>query len=103
MPEHDKAPKTAGLPLPPRDSEMNDDEPPSCALPGDKAEDAQVYGTARQVRRRYGDISDMTLWRWCRDEDLAFPKPITINRRRFWRWSNLKAWEKQRAAKTTGE
>ena len=26
----------------------------------------EVYLTAAQVRRRYGTISDMTLWRWCR-------------------------------------
>jgi predicted DNA-binding transcriptional regulator AlpA len=70
---------------------------------GDQSNVDEIFLGARKVRRRYGDISDMTLWRWCHDEDLAFPKPITIKGRRFWRWSNLKTWEKQRAAKLTME
>jgi len=39
--------------------------------------------TATEVRHYFGDISDMTLFRWLRDERLAFPKPIVVNRRRL--------------------
>jgi predicted DNA-binding transcriptional regulator AlpA len=69
-----------------------------CTLPSDNVAYDKAYGTARQVRRRYGDVSDMTLWRWCQNKQLGFPQPITINGRRFWRWSDLTAWEKKRAA-----
>lgn len=40
------------------------------------------YTPAGKVRERYG-ISDMTLWRWLKDEQLKFPKPIVIRRRRM--------------------
>jgi predicted DNA-binding transcriptional regulator AlpA len=49
--------------------------------------------TAAQVRSRYGNISDMTLWRWLQDANLRFPKPLTINGRRYWKISDLEAWE----------
>ena len=39
--------------------------------------------TAKQVRARFGGISDMSLWRWLQDEQLGFPRPLIINRRRF--------------------
>ncbi len=49
--------------------------------------------TAKQVRTRYGNVSDMALWRWLRDEKLEFPKPIVINNRRCWKFSDLAHWE----------
>ncbi len=57
-----------------------------------------TYGTAKQVRERYGGISDMTLWRWLRDPNLQFPKPIVINGRRYWRWDKLDAFDDAQAA-----
>ena len=51
---------------------------------------------AAKVRERYG-ISDMSLWRWLNDPDLAFPKPLYIRGRRFWRISDLEGWEDGRA------
>jgi predicted DNA-binding transcriptional regulator AlpA len=55
---------------------------------------------AAKVRERYG-VSDMSLWRWLRDSDLAFPKPIYIRGRRFWRLADLETWEaaRQKAAR----
>jgi hypothetical protein len=50
------------------------------------------YLTARQVRRRYGDASDMWLWRRLKDNS-GF-KPIEISGRRFWKLSALFAWER---------
>lgn len=55
--------------------------------------------TATRVRRRFGNISDMTLWRWLGDTRIAFPRPLYIGQRRYWRLSDLAAWE----AKQRGE
>jgi predicted DNA-binding transcriptional regulator AlpA len=52
--------------------------------------------SSRVVRHRYGDVSDMWLWRRIRDGS-GFPRPIQIMGRRFWRLSELIAWERQRA------
>lgn len=56
----------------------------------------QMIG-ARQVRELVGNISEMTLWRWMQNERLAFPKPIVIQRRRYWRKEEVTAWLDQRA------
>jgi len=66
-------------------------------LPRNSAEALIIYLNAAQVRTRYGGISDMALWRWLRDKDLQFPQPIRINGRRFWKASDLHAWERRRA------
>ena len=58
--------------------------------------EATTYLNAGQVRTRYGGVSDMALWRWLQDDDLGFPKPLRINRRRFWKASDLTAWERAR-------
>jgi predicted DNA-binding transcriptional regulator AlpA len=55
------------------------------------------YLSAKRVRERYDDISDMTLWRWLRDLRLNFPKPIKIRNRRYWRLDDLVEWERRRA------
>lgn len=54
------------------------------------------YLSAPQVQKRYG-ITDMTLWRWLRNSDLSFPRPIVINRRRYFVEADLIAWERARA------
>jgi predicted DNA-binding transcriptional regulator AlpA len=43
-------------------------------------------------------VSDMTLFRWLKDEKLGFPKPIRINGRRYWRLADLQAFEVRQAA-----
>jgi hypothetical protein len=58
-----------------------------------------VMLTAKQVRTRYGNVSDMAIWRWLRDERLAFPQPIIINARRYWRLSDLAQWELVQASR----
>jgi hypothetical protein len=52
---------------------------------------------ARKVQDRY-DIADRTLDRWVVNPALNFPLPVIINKRRYWRVSELVAWERQRAA-----
>jgi len=58
---------------------------------------ATVYLNAPQVRSRYGNVCEMTLWRWLHDEKLNFPRPHRINGRRFWKAAELAAWERTRA------
>jgi len=56
--------------------------------------------TGPQVRARYS-VSDMWLYRRLHD-DSGFPKPMVLNRRRFWRLSELVEWERQRVAAQPG-
>ena len=58
----------------------------------------RVWLTARQVRHRNGDISEMTLWRWMRDPEMGFPKPKVRNRIRYWDEEELDRWDDRDAA-----
>jgi predicted DNA-binding transcriptional regulator AlpA len=58
--------------------------------------DHQTYLPAAGVRARYS-VSDMSIWRWLRNVSLEFPKPLRINGRRFWRLTELEAWEASRS------
>lgn len=53
------------------------------------------YFTATQVRERFGRISDMTLWRWLQDPALDFPKPVVIQRVRYFSRPAIIAWEEK--------
>ena len=62
---------------------------------GDRAsgdDPADVLLRSAAVRRRYGNCSDMWLHRRLND-DSGFPKPIYLGRLRYWRLSDLIAWE----------
>jgi len=48
--------------------------------------------TARNVCDICGGVSDMTLHRWLKDPNKAFPLPIYIGKRRYWRESEIIAW-----------
>lgn len=48
--------------------------------------------SAKDVRKRCGGISDMSLWRWIESETLGFPKPLYIQRRRFWEEGEVEAF-----------
>jgi predicted DNA-binding transcriptional regulator AlpA len=65
------------------------------AKTGDTGDDA--YLPAARVRQRYG-VSAMSIYRWLLDAKLRFPKPIYIGRYRYWRLSDLVAWEINRAS-----
>ena len=52
--------------------------------------------TSKDLRGLLGGISDMSLWRFIHDKKLGFPKPIYINRRRFWSQEEIKQWLEQR-------
>jgi hypothetical protein len=53
----------------------------------------------RKVLERY-NICDRTLDRWIVDPELDFPKPIVINRRRYFELDKLEEFERRRAART---
>ncbi|MGO4909521.1 helix-turn-helix transcriptional regulator [Pseudorhodobacter sp. W20_MBD10_FR17] len=52
---------------------------------------------AKDVRTRFG-VTDMSLWRWIRDEELNFPQPIYIQRRRFWEADAIEAFIQKQAS-----
>jgi hypothetical protein len=52
----------------------------------------------RDVRTRYGGISEMTLWRWDHNSQLEFPKAIWINGRKYRDERELDAFDAARAA-----
>jgi hypothetical protein len=62
-------------------------------------EQSQDLLPASRVWRRY-QICDRTLDRWLANENLKFPRPIVIQRRRYWRIAELVAWERARAKST---
>lgn len=47
---------------------------------------------ANRVCELCGGISQMTLWRWLNDDSLNFPKPIYIQRYRYWDEQSLHEW-----------
>lgn len=63
------------------------------AAGGDGANEINL--PASNVKARYGGVSDMWIWRRLRDNS-NFPSPVDIGGRRFWRLSELVAWERSR-------
>lgn len=53
------------------------------------------YFTAADLLDRFS-IAAITFYRWERNSGLNFPKPMLINRRKFFRKSDIYAWEKAR-------
>jgi predicted DNA-binding transcriptional regulator AlpA len=53
----------------------------------------EIYLSSRQVKERYGQASDMWLWRREHEEPREFPKPLRILGRKFWRLADLEAYE----------
>jgi hypothetical protein len=55
--------------------------------------DSQLYSRARNVRARYGDVSDMWLTRRMRDD--GFPQPVYFaTKERFWKNEELDEWDR---------
>ena len=59
-------------------------------------ETASSYLSTAQVRERYGNVSEMTIWRWRHDSELGFPEPDPIRKRNYWRSDRLDAWDEAR-------
>jgi len=47
---------------------------------------------AAKVRELCGGVSNMTIWRWMQREDLDFPMPTMIGKRRYWREADIIAF-----------
>jgi predicted DNA-binding transcriptional regulator AlpA len=62
----------------------------------DASNTSNAYLTSGQVLARYS-IAPITFYRWQKNETLGFPKPMVINRRKFFKVDELAAWERQRA------
>lgn len=71
--------------------------PPQSLLP--TLDDEALLNSA-QTKARCGNVSDMCIWRWMRDKRVAFPQPMKINRRNYWRLADLRAWQARHATKT---
>jgi hypothetical protein len=56
------------------------------------------YLTGPMVNKRY-NITSMTRWRWERSPHLAFPAPMKVNNRSYWKRSALDLWESNRPSK----
>lgn len=50
---------------------------------------------AKKVWQRYS-VSSRTIDRWLFQPTLSFPRPIIINRRRYWNEQDLIEWESNR-------
>ena len=57
------------------------------------------YLSSKQVRDRYANASQMWLHRRLHDSS-GFPLPMLICGRRFWKLSELTAWELSRATRS---
>jgi predicted DNA-binding transcriptional regulator AlpA len=55
--------------------------------------------TSREVRRMFGGVSEMTLWRWMRSESVQFPKPITISGKNYWYLGDLRRFRERCASR----
>jgi predicted DNA-binding transcriptional regulator AlpA len=56
------------------------------------------YITRKQLKARYGGVSDMTIWRWEHDPELGFPTAVEINGRKYFDLALVEEWERRRAA-----
>ena len=71
-------------------------EPHRASIP-DLDDDALL--NSAQTKARCGNVTDMCLWRWMRDERVRFPRPLKINRRNYWRLGDLRQWDADHRAK----
>src|SRR5438445_416527 len=59
--------------------------------------------TGKQLRELLGNCSEMHVWRLLNDEKyqpLAFPMPIKINDRNYWRLGAVRQWIRDREAQS---
>lgn len=54
--------------------------------------------TAPRLCVRFG-ICDRTLDRWLIDPRMSFPRPIYINKRRYWELAEIEEWERAQACR----
>lgn len=67
-----------------------------------KGEPEAVWLSAKSTWTRYNTTS-MSLWRWLKDPALGFPRPIFIGRFRYFKLSELEAFDREREAERDRE
>ena len=57
----------------------------------------QRYVGRRELRTLF-PVSDMTIWRWMHDPEVAFPAPVKLGRngRNFWWLPKILEWDRRR-------
>ena len=48
-------------------------------------------------------VTTMTIWRWQRDEKLAFPQPSVIHERKYFNRDEINQWMRKTAVGKTAE
>jgi hypothetical protein len=71
-----------------------DDDPED--LPQEGTANDDRFLTSKAVPARYGNCSDMWIYRRLHDGS-GFPQPLLVCGRRFWKLSSLVSWERVRA------
>src|SRR6266849_2024081 len=61
-----------------------------------------VLVTGPQLRAILGGVSEMCIWRWIRDPNVALPRPFKINGRNYWRRQVIRTWLTQRMGRADG-
>jgi hypothetical protein len=61
------------------------------------SDETERYLTGPEVDRRYRR-SSQSRWRWSKDPELGFPKPLKIKRRFVYRLRDLEEFERRMAA-----
>lgn len=56
-----------------------------------KADPRRLIG-AVELRELFGNVTEMTISRWLKDDRLDFPKPIRIATRRYWFEAEVLSW-----------
>jgi predicted DNA-binding transcriptional regulator AlpA len=58
----------------------------------------------RKQLREIIPVSDMSIWRWERDPEVAFPAPVKLaNGRNYWWLPAILDWQRTRAERQTAE
>ena len=60
-------------------------------------EDTGSRLTTNKVAERYS-VTTRSIERWEEDPKLCFPRPLVINKRKYWAVVDLVTWERRRAA-----
>ena len=74
----------------------SDSQPRSFPSPEPAAFHPDERIIAEAVRTLCGGISDMTLYRWLNTPAMGFPRPVLINRIRYWKRAEVLAWFESR-------
>jgi len=73
-------------------------EADTAAPPKEAANPPKKLLKSAAVKSRLGDISSQTLWRYNRDPELEFPKPIYICGVRYWDAAEIEAFIERQAS-----